>query len=107
MNCFDLKCEDHQKRFNENIKATRYCAICKMTCCDTCVIDFHIDHIILAKTRIDEYLLNVKSKLDNIREMINNSINSKINIQEIYKIELIKHLLKKLTFSVSLSNFFK
>ena len=86
MNCFDLKCEDHQKRFNENIKATRYCTICKMTCCDTCVIDFHIDHIILAKTRIDEYLLNVKSKLDNIREMINNSINSKINIQEIYKI---------------------
>ena len=86
MNCFDLKCEDHQKRFNENIKATRYCAICKMTCCDTCVIDFHIDHIIIAKTRIDEYLLNVKSKLDNIREMINNSINSKINIQEIYKI---------------------
>ena len=54
-----LKCDDHLNRFNQIIQATRYCSECNKACCDTCVIDFHIEHIIHAKTRIDEYLVNV------------------------------------------------
>ena len=80
-----LKCDDHLNRFNQIIQATRYCSECNKACCDTCVIDFHIEHIIHAKTRIDEYLVNVKSTLDNLKFLINNSITSKINIQDIYK----------------------
>ena len=81
----DLKCDEHQNRFNQIVQATRYCTKCNMTCCDTCIIDFHLDHIILAKTRIDEYLSNVKLTLDNLKYLINNSITPKVNIQEIYK----------------------
>ena len=54
-----------------------------MLCCDTCVIDFHNDHINFAKIKIEEYFKNAKLKIENLQSKVNNSIRFKLNNQEI------------------------
>ena len=86
MQNIDLRCDDHKNKFNIDIQATRFCSKCKVLCCDTCVIDFHNDHINFAKTRIEDYFRNAKLHLDDLRAKVNNSIRFRVNYQEIDKI---------------------
>ena len=83
MQNIDLRCDDHINKFNLDIQATRFCSKCKMLCCDTCVIDFHNDHINFAKIKIEEYFKNAKLKIENLQYKVNNSIRFKLNNQEI------------------------
>ena len=83
MQNIDLRCDDHINKFNLDIQATRFCSKCKMLCCDTCVIDFHNDHINFAKIKIEEYFKNAKLKIENLQSKVNNSIRFKLNNQEI------------------------
>ena len=86
MKNIDLRCDDHLKKFNTDIQATRFCSQCKVLCCDTCVIDFHNDHINFAKTKIEEYFRNAKLKLEDLSSKVNNSIRFRVNYEEIDKI---------------------
>ncbi len=83
MQNIDLRCDDHKNKFNIDIQATRFCSKCKVLCCDTCVIDFHNDHINFAKIKIEEYFKNAKLKIENLQSKVNNSIRFKLNNQEI------------------------
>ena len=51
MKSIDLRCEDHLSKFQEDMEATRFCEKCNILCCDSCVIDYHVDHIALAKKK--------------------------------------------------------
>ena len=51
MKSIDLRCEDHVTKFQEDVEATRFCQKCNVICCDSCVIDYHIDHISFAKKK--------------------------------------------------------
>ena len=45
MKSIDLRCEDHLSKFQEDMEATRFCQKCNILCCDSCVIDYHVEHI--------------------------------------------------------------
>lgn len=66
----EIACEDHKERreyqINESAEAIRFCAICNRLICDSCAVDFHSDHIAIAKTKIEDYC---KSKIDGIEDM--------------------------------------
>ena len=86
MKNIDLRCDDHLKNYNTDVQATRFCSQCKSLCCDTCVIDFHNEHINFAKTKIEEYFRNAKLKLEDLSSKVNNSIRFRVNYEEIDKI---------------------
>ena len=86
MKNIDIRCDDHLKNYNTDVQATRFCSQCKSLCCDTCVIDFHNEHINFAKTKIEEYFRNAKLKLEDLSSKVNNSIRFRVNYEEIDKI---------------------
>ncbi len=66
----DLKCDDHQKMFNQEVQADRFCSKCNLIICNNCVIDYHSEHLQLAKFRIDKYLSEQKIEIDNLKERV-------------------------------------
>jgi len=86
MKSIDLRCEDHLTKFQEDIEATRFCQKCNILVCDSCVIDYHIDHINLAKKKVDEYFIAQKNNIVDLNNKIQDSIKYKINEKEIDKI---------------------
>lgn len=64
----DISCDDHTKKYNESVQATRYCSDCKVLCCDSCVIDFHQEHIQNAKLKVDEYIRTQKNELVSLKD---------------------------------------
>jgi len=60
MKSIDLRCDDHLLKFQEDVEATRFCQKCNVLCCDSCVIDYHIEHISLAKKKVEDYFLSQK-----------------------------------------------
>ena len=88
MKSIDLRCEDHLTKFQEDMEATRFCEKCNVICCDSCVIDYHIDHIASAKKKVEDYLLSQKNLIVDLNDKIKESIKYKINEKEIDKIVL-------------------
>ena len=86
MKSIDLRCEDHLTKFQEDVEATRFCQKCNILVCDSCVIDFHIDHIDLAKKKVDDYFIQQKNNIIDLRNKVQDSIKYKINQKEIDKI---------------------
>ena len=86
MKSIDLRCEDHLTKFQEDIEATRFCQKCNILVCDSCVIDYHIDHINLAKKKVDEYFIAQKNNIVDLNNKIQDSIKYKINEKEIDKV---------------------
>ena len=86
MKSIDLRCEDHLTKYQEDMEATRFCQKCNVLVCDSCVIDFHIDHINLAKKKVDEYFIAQKNNIVELNSKIQDSIKYKINEKEIDKI---------------------
>ena len=86
MKSIDLRCEDHLTKFQEDVEATRFCQKCNILVCDSCVIDFHIDHIELAKKKVDDYFIQQKNNIIDLRNKVQDSIKYKINQKEIDKI---------------------
>jgi len=86
MKSIDLRCEDHLTKFQEDIEATRFCQKCNVLICDACVIDYHIDHINLAKKKVDDYFLVQKNNIIELKNKVQDSIKYKINEKEIDKI---------------------
>ena len=86
MKSIDLRCEDHLTKFQEDMEATRFCEKCNVICCDSCVIDYHIDHIASAKKKVEDYLLSQNNLIVNLNDKIKESIKYKINEKEIDKI---------------------
>ena len=82
----DLRCEDHLQKFQQDVEATRYCKKCQISCCDSCVIDYHISHIEDAKIKVDDYFISQKNLLQELNSKLNNSSKIKINENEINKI---------------------
>lgn len=64
----DISCDDHTKKYNESVQATRYCSDCKVLCCDSCVIDFHQEHIQNAKLKVDDYIRIQKNDLVSLKD---------------------------------------
>ena len=88
MKSIDLRCDDHLLKFQEDVEATRFCQKCNILCCDSCVIDYHIEHIELAKKKVEDYLLSQKNHIVDLNDKIQESIKYKINEKEIDKIVL-------------------
>ena len=86
MKSIDLRCEDHLTKFQEDVEATRFCQKCNILVCDSCVIDFHIDHIDLAKKKVDDYFIQQKNNIIDLRNKVQDSIKYKINQKEIDKV---------------------
>ena len=86
MKSVDLRCEDHLTKFQEDVEATRFCQKCNILVCDSCVIDYHIDHINFAKKKVDEYFISQKNNIIDLNNKIQDSIKYKINEKEIDKI---------------------
>ena len=86
MKSIDIRCEDHLTKFQEDVEATRFCQKCNILICDSCVIDFHIDHIDLAKKKVDDYFIQQKNNIIDLRNKVQHSIKYKINQKEIDKI---------------------
>ena len=86
MKSIDLRCEDHLTKFQEDVEATRFCQKCNILVCDSCVIDFHIDHIELAKKKVDDYFIQQKNNIIDLRNKVQDSIKYKINQKEIDKV---------------------
>ena len=86
MKSIDLRCEDHLTKFQEDIEATRFCQKCNVLICDACVIDYHIDHINLAKKKVDDYFIAQKNNIIELKNKVQDSIKYKINEKEIDKI---------------------
>ena len=86
MKSIDLRCEDHLTKYQEDMEATRFCQKCNVLVCDSCVIDFHIDHINSAKKKVDEYFIAQKNNIVELNSKIQDSIKYKINEKEIDKI---------------------
>ena len=86
MKSIDLRCEDHLTKFQEDVEATRFCQKCNILVCDSCVIDYHIDHINFAKKKVDEYFISQKNNIIDLNNKIQDSIKYKINEKEIDKI---------------------
>ena len=82
----DLRCEDHLSKYQDDMEATRFCQKCNVLCCDACVIDYHIDHINLAKKKVDEFFISQKNHIVELNNQIQESIKYKINEKEIDKI---------------------
>lgn len=78
----DLRCDDHLTKFNEDVKADRFCSECKLLCCDACVIDYHIDHINSAKARVEDYFKKQKFEMEELRSKIYSSIKHKTVLSE-------------------------
>jgi hypothetical protein len=79
----DLQCENHLKKFQEEVQATRYCKKCNIICCDTCAIEYHINHISLAKQKIQDFLKFQKDLIVQLNIKIQELIKYKINEKEI------------------------
>ena len=79
----DLQCENHLRKFQEEVEATRYCKKCNIICCDTCAIEYHIDHISLAKQKIQDFLKFQKDLIVQLNFKIQELIKYKINEKEI------------------------
>jgi len=86
MKSIDLRCEDHLSKFQEDMEATRFCQKCNILCCDSCVIDYHVDHISLAKKKVKDYFIAQKNQIMELKKEIQESIKYKINEKEIDKI---------------------
>ena len=86
MKSIDLRCEDHLTRFQVDVEATRFCENCKVLCCDGCVIDYHIEHISSAKTKVEDYFRSQKNHINELNSKIQESIKYKINEKKIDKI---------------------
>ena len=86
MKSIDLRCDDHLLKFQEDVEATRFCQKCNVLCCDSCVIDYHIEHISLAKKKVEDYFLSQKNHIVDLNNKIQDSIKYKINEKEIDKI---------------------
>ena len=86
MKSIDLRCEDHLTKFQEDKEATRFCQKCNIIVCDSCVIDYHIDHIDLAKKKVDDYFITQKNNIIELRNKVQDSLKYKINQKEIDKI---------------------
>ena len=82
----DLRCEDHLSKFQEDMEATRFCQKCNILVCDSCVIDYHIEHINEAKKKVDEYFISQKNSIIDLRNKIKDSSKFKVNEKEIDKI---------------------
>lgn len=85
MKSIDLRCEDHLSKFQEDMEATRFCQKCNILCCDSCVIDYHVEHISLAK-KVEDYFIAQKNHIVELNNKIQESIKYKINEKEIDKI---------------------
>ena len=86
MKSIDLRCEDHLSKFQEDMEATRFCQKCNILCCDSCVIDYHVEHISLAKKKVEDYFIAQKNHIVELNNKIQESIKYKINEKEIDKI---------------------
>ena len=86
MKSIDLRCDDHLLKFQEDVEATRFCQKCNTLCCDSCVLDYHIEHIDLAKRKVEDYFLSQKNHIVELNNKIQESIRYKINEKEIDKI---------------------
>ena len=86
MESVDLRCEDHLTQYNMDVPAKRYCSLCKCLCCDSCVIEFHHDHIDSARIKIDDYFHKKKLELEELKSSIDNQLKLKVNESEIDKI---------------------
>ena len=63
----DLRCDDHLNRLKQNFQADRYWSDCKSLCCDSCVIEYHYEHINSAKIKVEEYFKKQKCELEEIK----------------------------------------
>jgi hypothetical protein len=80
----DLRCDDHLTKHREDVQAARYCSECKVLCCDSCVIEFHSQHIQAARVKIEDYFKKQKLELEDLRSKINSSIKHKSALSELH-----------------------
>jgi len=97
----DISCDDHTTKENlNNVEATRFCTECNVLICDTCVLDYHMEHVDKAKVKILDFIKNSKKELETLSENNKNFILHKKFLIEIddekqKKIEEIKKFFSK------------
>lgn len=79
----DLRCDDHLTKYKEDVLAARYCSDCKILCCDSCVIEFHSQHIQAAKVKLEDYFKKQKLELEELKSKITSSIKNKSALTEL------------------------
>jgi len=85
MNKVDINCEEHRNRSLGTSEATRFCTQCKIICCDSCVIEYHNDHIAKAKIKIEEYFSEQKKELEELIDSNKYCIEHKRYLAEVDK----------------------
>ena len=78
----DLRCDDHLAKLKEDFKADRFCSECKVMCCDSCVIEYHSEHIKSARLKVEDYFKKQKIDIEELRFKINSSIKHKTIFSE-------------------------
>jgi hypothetical protein len=82
----DLRCDDHLLRLKEDWQADRYCSECKILCCDSCVIEYHNQHIQEAKTKIEDFFKKQKNELEDLKSKVMTSIKQKTALNELHNV---------------------
>ena len=62
----DITCEEHREKKLGIVEATRYCCECLKIICDSCVIEYHSEHLDKAKKKIDAYFSEQKKELETL-----------------------------------------
>jgi hypothetical protein len=73
-NILDLQCDDHKKMYSQDVQADRFCSKCNLVICNNCVIDYHSDHLVQAKNRIEDFLNKQKLEADELKSKVIESI---------------------------------
>lgn len=82
----EIFCEDHkqlQPNLQKNPEAVRFCKKCNKLICDTCIIEYHADHIGEATTKIDEYCKLKKAEIENLKSELSNNLEGNKYLKEV------------------------
>lgn len=82
----DVCCEDHRNKSLPDAsitEATRFCKKCESIICDSCVIDYHLDHVSEAKLKVDEYFSQQRNDLNEILSSNRTYISNEMYLEEI------------------------
>jgi hypothetical protein len=82
----DIICQDHRNKNLPDVnvtEATRFCSKCETIICDSCVIDYHLDHVSQAKLKVDEYFSQQKNDLNEVLNSNRYYIQNEVYLDEI------------------------
>lgn len=98
-NYSELKCDDHQKMYFQEVQADRFCTKCNIMICNDCVLEHHSDHLKEAKNRIDDFLKRHQGETEELRlrilDAMNKAKSNNLKAQSESQENIIKNLFNK------------